>query len=387
MLTNKSRKPQEETKEPIFIEDFTQFDFSKVVWEGPIEKKAAKGAVYFNSFAYYLDDDGKKRTIHFLAPEQFCFGPVYSYPPGQQPKSSDRKNNDEEKKPSGDPQHNGIQLTYFLFSKDTKDIKSEDDIFTNPELRERWVLEMSFKKFLDDIQDEIVEEVARVRDDDEKNSRLPGNLQGGINFSDNKRLKEKSVKPCYDPPPKNKPEFAERMYLPVLTTGIGARLHSSVKFRVGDDYVNVEDLLNKRGNISPIILWEGFSWNGKTKIIVPKFKVTEGYFEEQKNGGGVKETNFLEKGPRKGGKTSRTEEDDDEQLFGGEKEPAKRTSTPKREQKKEKPIQKKDVDRKKPRKKTVKNDDEDPIAKVRDIKKRVKKTSDEDVVVEEEAED
>ena len=54
MLTNKSRKPQEERKEPIFIEDFTKFDFSKVVWEGPIEKKAAKGASYFNSFAYFL---------------------------------------------------------------------------------------------------------------------------------------------------------------------------------------------------------------------------------------------------------------------------------------------------------------------------------------------
>lgn len=305
---NKTKK-----REQIFFSDFREIDTSKIVYEGPIGKKYAQSEYYY-TYAYY-NDNGDFKTLHFLAPEQFCYGLSYNHGkpqsgvPQKATKDGEEINKQQQKKDA-----NGIQLTYLLHSKETLEGP------TSEELKEKYKEECEYEEFLEKIDKTIKDEVEDVKNSSKK-TKLPKKTQQALRGAnlDSDDPEDAYIKKSYDEASANSKNKSRRQYIPVTTSGKGDQLHCPVKFIVDgeDEPVSAIEFIGKRGQITPVIYFEGISWNGSKNVtVLPKYKVTEAMFRETESE--TKTTSFLSgfssKKPTKKSQES-GENDDDSDLF------------------------------------------------------------------------
>lgn len=425
MSRNHTNKKFTGRKEPIFFESFEEIDTSRIVYEKPVMKNFF-GSEYWYSFAFYKDDNNDLRKLYYYAPERYShFGLSLSYPPGlrpQQTKDGDRITNMEEA--------NGIQMTYMFHSNETSELYEYEKNHTeeelekrlereDPEIQGRFIEERKYRKFIEELDTTILEEVRSITGHDADASKtqqttyLPPRFSRTFRNADDQEL-EKMVRKSYMFPDASKrtvksdrrPNNSPRSFIPVNTKGKGEKLQCSVSFIADDEDDDTSysafDLIDKRGFIKPVKFFEGFSWNGKKdEIALPRYHITEGKFRESE--AIQSSTSFLRgktsKKIEKGSKFVEEDVEEEDTVFSKlrrEKESSRyeastssQNISPEIESTNEEiPAKKKRDTGKKVVKKKTSEKEEDPIKGLREAKKKVlgkkkivsKKRSDEEEV-------
>lgn len=206
---------------------------------------------------YYYDDNGVKKELYLIAPEQYTFGvsPNYNDLPKDIPKGT----------PESTAYLTGYQVSYPMNSMDTIHSPTED--------------EKIFKENIDAIYETAFKYVAS--ECKKKSCVLPKPVMSGFKTADADGQPEDALRPLYsfskkkdsDELDKSKPA---RMYIPLMSHGKGVKLVLDTPFYPYGKRQPKNPLhyLDKRGNIRPIIrivsltLSGGKNYSGSFKIEV-----------------------------------------------------------------------------------------------------------------------
>ena len=220
-----------------------EFDSTRLVLEEPQERKSKNGEfTWFTSKGYYKTDDGENANLYFQLPKQFFFGFNAIYPTGM--KDQDKSIEKLE----------GLQICYLLTSMNTIENPTEEEQYAIDTLQAIWHLTVErMKEFCND-EDIVLPGVtesayfnAKAKDDFTIAVKPP--FSHPFRKEKGKNGKDKSIEDTTKP---------KRTYIKLETFDKGRSMKcNTLVHGPGDVTLNPLKYLDTRGDIIPVIRWNG----------------------------------------------------------------------------------------------------------------------------------